>query len=196
VHLKCEETLRWTHAAVTLCVLVGVSRAGMQVWEHAYQSARHATAAAALSGHDWAFVPAAYDMLFFLAVGMPGSTFDVSEARKLLQDVAAAEGRLAAAGLKDRVLFHCATKRYLIALKKEWEKAEQAASKACAKGGKKGRRAAKEEESDVPEGHLPVTDWRVFDQRFLGYYTWLEPPLQPKPHKCENCGIVCLKVHR
>lgn len=52
------------------------------------------------------------------------------------------------------------------------------------------------EDVKLKPGHLPVTDWRVFDQRFLGYYTWLEPPLQPKALKCENCGIQCLKVHR
>lgn len=52
------------------------------------------------------------------------------------------------------------------------------------------------EDTKLKPGHLPVTDWRVFDQRFLGYYTWLEPPLQPKAQKCENCGIQCLKVHR
>jgi hypothetical protein len=53
-----------------------------------------------------------------------------------------------------------------------------------------------EELPKLKPGHLPVTDWRVFDQRFLGYYTWLEPPLQPKAQKCENCGVQCLKVHR
>lgn len=71
----------------------------------------------------------------------------------------------------------------------------------CATGKLKDQEGENDKEADAEEtklkpGHLPVTDWRVFDQRFLGYYTWLEPPLQPTALKCANCGIQCIKVHR
>jgi hypothetical protein len=51
----------------------------VQVWDHAFQSARHGASASAHAGHDFAFVPAAYDLIFFICVGMPGSTFSIEE---------------------------------------------------------------------------------------------------------------------
>lgn len=56
----------------------------MQVWEHAFQSAKHGAAASAMAGHDFAFVPAAYDLIFFICVGMPGSSFAIEEVRPLV----------------------------------------------------------------------------------------------------------------
>lgn len=151
-------------------------------------------------GHDFAFVPSAYDLAFLITVGMPGGSFELSEVKLLMQEIQAGEQRLQKCNLKDAVLLHCSTAQYLHVLKKEWEKEDKARKAVDKKKGKKNKTKKEhlEEErlQDVKPGHLPVTDWRVFDQRFFSYYTWLEPPLQPEPHKCENCGIQCLKVHR
>lgn len=171
-----------------------------QVLEHAFSSAKHAAATAAHVGHDFAFVPAAYDLAFLISVGMSGSSFELSEAKNLMQEIQQGEQRLERSNLKDAVLFHCPTKQYLAVLKKEWEKEDKARKAVEKKRGKKNKTKKDylEEErlQDIKPGHIPVTDWRVFDQRFLSYYTWLEPPLQPEPLKCSNCGIQCLKVHR
>lgn len=168
--------------------------------EHAFQSAKHAASASAHLGHDFAFVPAAYDLAFLITVGLPGSSFELAEAKRLMQEIHEGEKRLEKSSLKDAVLFHCPTKQCLVVLKKEWEKEEKARKAVEKKKGKKNKTKADylEEErlQDIKPGHVPVTDWRVFDQRFYSYYTWLEPPLQPEPQKCENCKNQCLKVHR
>lgn len=182
--------------------------ARMQVWEQAKGSAARATGIAASLDHDFAFVPAAYHLVFFLSVGFKGDSFDHSEIKKLLADIERSEGRLAAWGMKERVLFDCAPKRYLIALKGEWANNQNADSDTKGgkggkgKGGKKQRNtladALPEEEpvEPLPAGHLPVTDWRVFDQRFYGFYTWLEPPMIKAELKCALCERPCIRVHR
>eukprot|EP00892_Ulva_mutabilis_P010448 jgi/Ulvmu1/7776/UM004_0005.1 len=178
----------------------GVMHITQSVLEHGFQSARHAASTSAHMGHDFAFVPAAYDLVFLITVGFPGSTFELSKVKKVMQEIQAGEQRLANSNLKDAVLFHCPSQQYMSALTKEWEREDKARKAVDKKKGKKNKSKKDylEEErlQDVQPGHLPVTDWRVFDQRFLSYYTWLEPPLQPEPQKCENCGIQCLKVHR
>lgn len=69
------------------------------------------------------------------------SKASVLQVRSLLQDIEKAEGRLEASKMKERVLFHCATKRYLRALKAEWEKAEKAKSDAKKAAGKSKKKA-------------------------------------------------------
>lgn len=131
---------------------------------------------------------------------MVGSSFEHIEVKRLMQEIHEGENRLQKCELKDAVLFHCPTKQYVAVLKKEWEREDKARKAVDKKKDKKNKTKKDylEEErlQDIKPGHLPVTDWRVFDQRFFSYYTWLEPPLQPDPHKCENCGIQCLKIHR
>ena len=186
------------------------------MWEQARSSAGRATALAASVENDFAFVPAAYHLVWFLAVGIKGETFDKSEVDKLLQDIDRSEKRLAAWGIKDRVLFDCAPTRYLIGLKGEWARYEGKKSGTTAGDngkGKKGKQSKKEQKAtlaaieeererqelleECPEGHLPVTDWRVFDQRFYGFYTWLEAPMQQETIKCPQCGRPCERVvHR
>jgi hypothetical protein len=115
--------------------------------------------------------------------------------------------------MKEHVMFGCHPKRWLIALRAEWDKA-LGKGKHAAKVGKPRRvtlQQARQERAavleghpvgeqvapaELPKGHLPVTDWRVWDQRYFGYYTWLEPPMQPEPQKCAMCGSLCIKVHR
>jgi hypothetical protein len=189
----------------------------MQTWEQARSSAAQAAGLAASVDHDFIFVPAAYHLLWFITVGVKGASFEHSEVQKLLSDIERSEARLVAWGMKERVLFDCAPKRYLMALKGEWAKhtgdsSGKGAGKAKDKdtGDKKGTKGktkladvveereqeAAAEQEPLPEGHLPVTDWRVFDQRFYGFYTWLEAPLQRDPLKCPQCERPCEKVHR
>jgi predicted nucleic acid-binding Zn-ribbon protein len=62
------------------------------------------------------------------------------QVRNLLQDIEKAEKRLEDGKLKEKVLFHCTTKRYLRALKGEWDKAGKAkadAKKAASQSKKK-----------------------------------------------------------
>ena len=187
----------------------------MQVWEQAKGSAARATGIAASCDHDFAFLPAAYHLIFFLTVGFKGGSFDHTEVKKLLVDMDRSIARLDAWGMKERVLFDCAPKRYLIALKDEWGKQAEA-SKGGGKGGGKAGKVGKgkggkkqrttvaealpEEEEEalepLPAGHLRVTDWRVFDQRFYGFYTWLEPPMGKDDLKCTLCERPCVRVHR
>jgi predicted nucleic acid-binding Zn-ribbon protein len=77
------------------------------------------------------------------------------QVRNLLQDIEKAEKRLEDGKLKEKVLFHCTTKRYLRALKGEWDKAGKAKADA--------KKAASQ--SKKKAGVL------------------LEPPLQPKAQK-------------
>ena len=161
-------------------------------------SAQRAAAVAARAGHDFAFVPAAYHLLFFLTVGLPGQTFEHREVQNLLEDIERVEARLAAWGVREHVLFDCQPQRYLIALRAEWATALAPKKKA----GKKKERVTlrdavvAEEEAPLPAGHLRVTDWRCLDQRFYGFFTYLEPPMQKDAVKCEMCQQPCQRVHR
>ena len=172
----------------------------MQVWDQARVSSQRAAAVAAQTGHDCAFVPAAYHLLFFLTVGIPGQSFEYSDVQNLLEDIERVEARLAAWGVRDHVLFDCQPKRYLIALKAEWKKAREPEKKH--RGKKKKERVTlqdaivEEEKPPLPAGHLPVTDWRCLDQRFYGFFTYLEPPMQKDPVKCTMCQQPCQRVHR
>ena len=149
---------------------------------------------AASLDHDFAFVPAAYNLVFFLAVGCKGNSFDLRETKKLLADIERSEARLEAWGIKERVLFDCQARRWLIALRGEWAKHTDR-GKAGSKAAKSKKKHATleevlredEDEEALPAGHIPVTDWRVLDQRFYGFYVWLEPPLQKDEVKCEQC---------
>lgn len=160
-------------------------------------SAQRAAAVAARTGHDFAFVPAAYHLLFFITVGIPGQSFEHREVLNLLEDIERVEARLAAWGVREHVLFDCQPQRYLIALRAEWAKAT-----APAKKGKKKERVTlrdavvEEEKAPLPPGHLPVTDWRCLDQRFYGFFVYLEPPMQKDAVKCEMCQQPCQRVHR
>ena len=185
------------------------------MWEQAKGSAARATGIAASCDHDFAFLPAAYHLIFSLTVGFKGGSFDHTEVKKLLVDMDRSIARLDAWGMKERVLFDCAPKRYLIALKDEWGKQAEASKGGGKGGGKTGKvgkgkggkkqrttvaEALPEEEEEalepLPAGHLRVTDWRVFDQRFYGFYTWLEPPMGKDDLKCTLCERPCVRVHR
>ena len=177
----------------------------LQMWDIARSSAGRAAATAAALDHDFAFVPAAYNLLFFVAVGFKGQTFELKEMEKLLEDIGRSERRLEAWGLKEHILFDCQAKRWLIALRGEWKKhtaAKNGGAKTVeSKSAKKKKRVTMEdvlaeEEAPLPEGHIPVTDWRVFDQRFYGFYVWLEPPLQKDETTCAQCSRPLMRVHR
>jgi hypothetical protein len=185
----------------------------MQMWEQATASAHTAVVASAKAQHDFEFAPSAYTLVFFLTCGLPGQSFEYQAVQRLLEDADDAEDRLQEWGMKDHVMFGCHPKRWLIALRAEWDKA-LGKGKHAAKVDKPQRvtlQQARQERAavlegqpvgeqvapaELPKGHLPVTDWRVWDQRYFGYYTWLEPPMQPEPQKCAMCGSMCIKVHR
>jgi hypothetical protein len=170
-----------------------------QVWELAKSSAQQAAALSAAVQHDFAFVLAAYNLLFFLSVGFPGETFVESDVQLLLQDIERSEARLGVWGVKDFVLFDNQPKRYLIALKAEWKKEKVTSTDKTSTKKKKQRptlRDALEEEKSLPQGHLPVADWRCFDQRFFGFFTYLEPPMQKDTLVCAMCKRPCERIHR
>ena len=70
-----------------------------------------------------------------------------------MQDIEKAEVRLEQAKMKDKVLFHCSTRRYLKALKKEWEKAEKAKTDAKKAAGKSKKKAGKQTSVALPASH-------------------------------------------
>jgi hypothetical protein len=150
--------------------------------------------------HDFAFAPAAYNLVFFLVVGFPCDTFVETEVQLLLQDIERSESRMESWGIKEYVLFENHPKRYLIALKAEWKK-EKDRGEAGKKGTGKLKRATlkdalAEDKGPVPKGHLSVTDWRCFDQRFFGFFTYLEPPMQKDHVVCAMCKRPCERIHR
>lgn len=79
-------------------------------------------------------------------------------------------------------------------------------SENCASTGKSAEKSAKKggRKSEAPEAppakllkaEWPVVDWRCFDQRNQGFYTWLEPPMQDDDIKCVKCGLELVRVHR
>ena len=85
--------------------------------------------------------------VFCFLVGFPYScssphrTTRLVQVRGLLQDIDKAEARLEQGKMKDKVLFHCVTRRYLKVLKKEWEKAEKAKADAKKAAGKSKKKA-------------------------------------------------------
>lgn len=62
------------------------------------------------------------------------------------------------------------------------------------KSSKKGAR--NEPPPKLNTAEWPVVDWRCFDQRNQGYYTWLEPPMQDDDLKCARCDLDLVRVHR
>ena len=85
------------------------------------------------------------------------------QVRSLLQDIEKAEGRLEASKMKEKVLFHCTTKRYLRALKAEWEKAEKAKSDAKKAAGKSKKKAGAAHRS-CHSGHVMVLLAQVYTE--------------------------------
>ena len=63
------------------------------------------------------------------------------------------------------------------------------------KKGTAGVKGARKEVA-VSKSNWPVTDWRCFDQRNQGYYTWLEPPNQDTDILCAGCDCPLIRVHR
>lgn len=183
------------------------------MWDQARHSAHAAVVLAAKAECDFEFAPAAFNLVFLLASGPADASFDLTEVQRLIEDGEAAEARLEEWDMREHAMFDCSPKRWLPALRHEWErKQERRASDAPGEKRVTLQRARKERAdklsgrasvepaeaapAELPAGHMPVTDWRVWDQRFFGFYTWLEPPMQSEPQKCVMCGAVCLKVHR
>jgi hypothetical protein len=176
----------------------------VQMWEQARSSAARGASLAAALDHDFAFVPAAYSLLFYITVGCQGQSFALAEVKMLLADIERSEGRLTSWGMIDHVVFDCHPRRWLIALRAEWKKHTGEGSvggKSTGGSSKKKQRPTiadvlEEPAAPLPEGHIPVTDWRVLDQRFYGFYTWLEPPMQKADVPCAMCERPCERIHR